>query len=369
MTRVLFVDDEPLLLRSLERTLRVQKLAWETRFVESAAAALDLLAREPVDVVITDLRMPDVDGVELLTEIQREYPRITRLVLSGQVGTEECLRVMRVAHQCLAKPCNFASLRHVVQRIAWGRSLVADADLAEAMTALSSLPTPPQLHAEVCAALKRGAGLAELARFIGRDLASSAKLIQIVNSAFFAREGKIPTVPRALTILGADVIRDLLPSVEVFRAFTGGSEAVARLEADQRHAALVAQVARAVAPPQLANDAFIAGMLHEIGEVVLVALGKHGDHAKVGAFLLAMWGIDDRIVDAVAYHREPGSVTAETAALVDALHVADIAARELDATTTDTISSDWLVRNDTSVLVRARAAAAELWTEGARCAS
>ena len=175
MTRVLFVDDEPLLLRSLERTLRVQKLGWQTRLVDSAGAALEALAAEPVDVVITDLRMPDVDGVELLTEVQRRYPGTTRLVLSGQVGTEECVRVMRVAHQCLAKPCNIATLRHVVQRIAWGRSLVGDVGLAEAMAAVSALPSPPQVHAEVCAALKRGAGLAELARLIGRDLALSAK--------------------------------------------------------------------------------------------------------------------------------------------------------------------------------------------------
>jgi len=373
MTRVMFIDDEPLVLRSLERALRVHKLPWETRFVHSADAALELLAREPFDVVITDLRMPDVDGVELLTEVRRAYPGIARLVLSGQVGTEECLRVMRVAHQCLAKPCNAAALRHVVQRIVSARNLVCDAGLAQATTALAALPSPPRLHIEVSAAVKRGAGLPELAHLISSDIALTAKLIQLVNSAFFAREGRVPTVQRALSVLGTDVIRDLLDSVEVFRASTGSGVELARLDGAQRHAAFVARLAHALAPPQVANDAFFAGMLHDVGELVLVELGTHGDHAKAGAYLLALWGIDERVALAIASHHEPGAVADDTAALVDVLHVAEIVAGEACAGATghepDSISSEWLARNDTNLLVRARAIAADLWMEGARCAS
>jgi len=364
MTRVLFVDDEPLVLRSLGRMFRVQKVPWDTQFVESAEAALDLLAREPFDVVIADLRMPDIDGVELLTRVQRTYPGIARLVLSGQVGTEECLRVMRVAHQCFAKPCNIAALRHVVQRIVGARSLVADPGLAEATAALSVLPSPAPLHAEVCAALQRSTSLAELAHLMSRDLASSAKLSQLVNSAFFAREGKVASVQRALTVLGTNVLRDVLADSAVFRPFTGSPEAAEAIERGQRHAAFVAQLARTLAPAQLADHAFVAGMLHDIGELVLVAVGKRGDHAKAGAFLLALWGIDDRIVDAIAGHHDPGAVTGEAAALVDVLHVAEIAAGEVEARAAgaapDPISPAWLARNDASLLARARAVAAEL---------
>ncbi len=364
MTRVLFVDDEPLVLRSLGRAFRIHKVPWDTQFVDSADAALDLLAREPFDIVITDLRMPDVDGVELLARVQRAHPGIARLVLSGQVGTEECLRVMRVAHQCFAKPCNIAALRHVVQRIVWARGLVGDAGLAEATGALSALPSPSPLHVEVCAAIERSAGLAELAQLISRDLASSAKLIQLVNSAFFAREGKVATVQRALTVLGTDVIRDVLVDSAVFRAFTGSCQAAEGIERGQRHAAFVAQLARTLAPSQLADHALVAGMLHDIGELVLVAVGKRGDHAKAGAFLLAMWGIDDRIVDAIAFHHDPGAVTGEAAALVDVLHVAEIAAGEVEARAAgyepEPVSTEWLARNDASLLARARSVAAEL---------
>ena len=69
--RLLFVDDEPLILRSIERALKTRKVPWHARFVESGEVALQALAREPFDVVIADLRIPDLCGVELLFEVQR----------------------------------------------------------------------------------------------------------------------------------------------------------------------------------------------------------------------------------------------------------------------------------------------------------
>jgi len=359
-TRVLFVDDEPLVLRSLDRALRTRKVPWDARFVESADAALKLLAAEPFDIVIADLRIPDVDGVELLTEVQRAYPNIARLVLSGQIGTDDCLRAMRVAHQCLAKPCNIDALRHVVQRLSWSRSLV-DGEAVKATSAVTSLPSPPRIHLEVCAALRHNAGLAELAKIIDGDVALTAKLIHIVNSAFFAQGAPVTTVQRALSLLGTDVVRGLLLSVEVFRGFEGSPEQLARIDALRKHSTFVATLARNLASKEMSGDAFVAGMLHDIGELVLASIGRDGDHARAGGFLLGLWGISDTIVDAVAYHHEPGAVADEKAVMVDILHVAEIVAGELSSSDPEVISSEWLSRNDASVLERARTLGRELW--------
>jgi len=358
-TRVLFVDDEPLVLRSLDRALRARKVPWDARFVESADAAMTLLAIEPFDVVIADLRIPDVDGVELLTEVQRAYPNIARLVLSGQVGTDDCLRAMRVAHQCMAKPCNIDTLRHVVQRLSWSRGLVDDAETVSTASKITCLPSPPRIHIAVCDALKRDAGLAELAKIIDGDVALTAKLIQMVNSAFFARGAQVTTVERALSLLGTDVIRGLLLSEEVFRGFNGDDARLERIDSLRKHSTVVAQIARTLAPTAIAGDAFVAGMLHDIGDLALVTLDKTGDHARAGGFLLGLWGIADNVVDAIAHHHEPGAIPDETAALVDVLHVAEIVAGELDAQRTgrhdaEVISSEWLARNDPGVLEKAR---------------
>ena len=365
-TRVLFVDDEPLVLRSIDRVLRARKVPWEARFVERVDLALDLLAAEPFDVVVADLRIPEADGVELLTQVQRIYPHIARLVLSGQVGTDDCLRVMQVAHQCIAKPCDVGVLRHVVQRLSWGKSLL-DEDTAVSASELTALPSPPRTYLEVTAAIQRNAGLAELSAILRTDVAATAKLLQIVNSAFFTHGARVASVERALAVLGTDVVRGLLLSVEVFRSFEGNAVDVAKLEALQAHSTFVAQLARAVAPIELAGEAFVAGMLHDLGELALLAMRREGDHARAGAFLLGLWGIADPIVDAVAFHHEPGGVPAGEAGLTDALHLAEIVAGELTAAASggqepaELVSPTWMERHDLETLERGRRIGVQLW--------
>lgn len=360
MTRVLFVDDEPLVLRSLDRALRTRKVPWEARFVETSTGALELLAREPFDVVVADLRIPEMDGVALLTEVQKSYPWIARLVLSGQVGTDDGLRATRVAHQCMAKPCNIETLRRVVGRLQHGQHLVEE-ELAAAATALTCLPSPPRLHAEVSAAIARGAGLAELAGIVETDVAITAKLVQVVNSAFFTQGVPVTTVQRALTVLGTEVVRDLLLGVEVFRAFAGTTASVARIEALAAHSQRVAQLARGLAPTALAGEAYIAGMLHDIGGLVIEALGHapRADHGRAGGFLLNLWGMAEPIVEAITYHHEPGAIV-EQPALVDLLYAAEHVVDELEGTVA-AVAPAWLARNPPERLADARRVARALW--------
>jgi len=225
----------------------------------------------------------------------------------------------------------------------------------------TSLPSPPKIHLEVCTAIRHNAGLAELAKIIDGDVALTAKLIHIVNSAFFAQGAPVTTVQRALSLLGTDVVRGLLLSVEVFRGFEGSPEQLARIDALRKHSTFVANLARTLAPREMAADMFVAGMLHDIGELVLASIDREGDHARAGGFLLGLWGISDTIVDAVAYHHEPGAVADEHAAMVDILHVAEIVAGELTSEDPEVISSEWLARNEASVLERARKVGRELW--------
>ena len=372
--RLLFVDDEPLILRSIERALKTRKVPWHARFVESGEVALQALAREPVDVVIADLRIPDLCGVELLFEVQRRYPKIARLVLSGQVGTDDCLRAMRVAHQCMAKPCNISTLIGVVQRLSWSISLVEDGDVSTLATRMSCLPSPPRVHFDVCAAISRNAGLAEIAKIIDNDLALTAKMIQIVNSAFFTQGTQVTTMQRALSVLGTDVVRDLLLGVEVFRGFDGTGLDIAKIEELMQHSKLVAQLARELAPYELASEAFVAGMLHDIGKLVLAALEVDEatvDHARAGGFLLGLWGIAEPIVDAITYHHDPAAAPADRTQLVDIVHAAAVVANELEAAAgrrdaVEVIDAAWSGRNGPAVLERARAAGAKLW-EHASC--
>jgi len=116
MTRILFVDDEPRVLDGLRRSLRAQRQRWDMHFAIGGEAALAALEQAPFDVIVSDMRMPDVDGLMLLTAARERWPRMTRLVLSGYTDMEAVLRSTSVAHQILAKPCDPAELVAVIDR-------------------------------------------------------------------------------------------------------------------------------------------------------------------------------------------------------------------------------------------------------------
>jgi CheY-like chemotaxis protein len=315
----LFVDDEPFVLRAIERLLRVRRAPIDARFVGSGADALARLAAEPFEVVVSDLSMPAMDGVTLLGEVRARHPHIARIALSGQAAAGDSVRAVKVVHQWLSKPCDVTELCANIVRVAWARDLVGDPALAARVSATQSLPSPPRLFLRVSAALAKMAPLAEIAAMIETDPALVAKLLQLVNSAFFGPPERVTSVTRAASLVGTEMLRGLLLSAELFHG-------EARAEAIAEHALLVASVARVIAPPALAADAFLAAIVHDIGELLLPpapdAPAPPTLHARAGAMLLGLWGLPTDVVTAVAFHHDPEAAPATATPLLRAMAVA-----------------------------------------------
>src|ERR1700751_643330 len=104
--RVLFVDDEAMVLSGLQRSLRPMRNEWEMAFVNSGAEALQLMEHEPFDIIVTDMRMPVMNGAQLLEEVKRRFPQCFRIILSGQADQETIMRAVDPTHQYLSKPCD-----------------------------------------------------------------------------------------------------------------------------------------------------------------------------------------------------------------------------------------------------------------------
>src|SRR5438270_12315894 len=115
-TLVLSVDDEPSLLAALRRVLFTQRDRWHMQFATCGQQALELMLAEPFDVVITDMRMPGMDGAELLREVQRLYPATARIVLSGYAEAEATSSALSLASQFLTKPCDPDVLIEAIDR-------------------------------------------------------------------------------------------------------------------------------------------------------------------------------------------------------------------------------------------------------------
>src|SRR5690348_6552763 len=186
MKRILFVDDEPKILEGLQRMLRPQRNEWEMAFAPGGEAALAMLAAENFDVIVSDMRMPGVDGAALLETVRANYPGMLRVILSGYTELEASYRAVPVAHQFLLKPCDPDALRIAIERATSLMQALNSRMLTGLVGSLQDLPSVPRAFAELRNALADPeTSLDRVVKIVEQDVAISAKVLQLVNSAFF----------------------------------------------------------------------------------------------------------------------------------------------------------------------------------------
>lgn len=114
--RILFVDDEPAVLAGLQAVLRRDSRRWDIVFAVGAAHALEELRRNPFDAVVSDFRMPGIDGATLLLLVWQECPRTARIMLTGDVDDAALFAVRPALHTLLFKPCGIGAIRDAIER-------------------------------------------------------------------------------------------------------------------------------------------------------------------------------------------------------------------------------------------------------------
>ena len=352
--RLLFVDDEPMLLQGLRRALHGMRQEWEMNFVEGGAAALEALAREPYVAVITDMRMPGMDGAELLEQVKRRYPEIVRMVLSGQSSKEAVRRSIAPAHQYMAKPCDPEELKMRLAQAFAMRDLLATPAVKAVVAGLKSIPSLPLLYDQLMAELQsEKSSLARIGKIISTDVGMTAKILQLANSAFIGLRCHVSNPEHAVSLIGIDTVRTLVLSVHVFSQYEAHSEIASHLPVLWKHSVEVASLAQRIASSEgcsksVKEETFTAGLLHDVGRLVLVAemptqyrgifdrqaaegcdrLSLETEifgctHAQVGAYLMGIWGLPDPLVHAVAFHHSPSSSGEKKVSAVLAVHAAD----------------------------------------------
>jgi len=358
MRRLLFVDDEPSILEVLRQMLRPQRYQWEMAFAPNGEAALALMEASAFDVIITDMRMPGMDGASLLCRVRDKFPQVVRIILSGQTEISTALRLVPVAHQFLAKPCDAEMLRVAVERACHLKALLHDDSIRRTVGALGDLPSLPRTYEALTAALDDpDTSLQRVARIVEQDVGISAKILQLVNSAFFGVSRSITSIQNAVGYLGIHTLKSLVLSVEIFQVFKPKRPLQGFcLEDLQHHARLSTHIAaRLPVARHLVDISIVAGMLHDVGKLILawklpdqfekllaqaanenwelykVEEHEYGfSHAEIGAYLLGLWGLPYSVVEAVALHHRPNRVPHRNFDAVSAVHVANILAHELE---------------------------------------
>jgi HD-like signal output (HDOD) protein len=295
-----------------------------------------------------------MDGTALLEAVQRKYPHVIRIVLSGHADLSAALRAVPVAHQFLAKPCDAAVLRNVIMRASNLHTLLADRALQALVTGMRDVPARPKTYTELSKLLADPTSTSrDISKLMSRDIAMTANLLKIVNSAFFGLPRRVTSIEAAINYLGTSMLRSLVLSTAVVH--TLGPRAIELgydLELNETHGLLCGNLAiQFFSDKNARDDAFAAALLQNIGELLLVADGSQDavraikqaktqavplyeaerelgvvSHAYVGAYLLGAWGLPYSIVEAVAHHHDPTSVPHDAFDIIDAVYVSGLLA-------------------------------------------
>jgi len=366
--RLLFVDDEPMVLEGLRRALWSMRNEWEMTFVANGAAALEALDRDPFDAIISDMRMPAMDGVQLLEQVKERHGELVRIVLSGQSSKEAVLRSVAPAHQFLSKPCNLQELKDRLNQAFTSRDLLRNQPLASIVARMRSIPSLPTLYNDLTDALRsENVSLGQIERIISRDVGMAAKILQLANSAFIAAHGRVSSLHEALSLIGAETVRSLTLSIHVFSQFNRNSVTGAYFPALWDHSVAVASLAHRIALAEtksktIAEESFTTGLIHDVGKIVLLAelpndyrrviqnldgtaqvfycaemkyLGS--THEQIGAYLMSVWGLPAAMVRAVEFHHHPSAIGGAEFSPLTAVHCADVIASAVDP---DLVSHD-----------------------------
>lgn len=329
---ILFVDDEQNILSGLKRMLRSMRGDFEMFFTESGDSALEILANNSIDVVISDMRMPGMDGAELLAKVKEKHPHTIRIVLSGHADEEAIMKTIGITHQYLSKPCDPDVLKGTIRRASSLHTILDDGNLKNLLSNISELPSLPELYNQINDALNDpDVTTDEIARIIEQDIAMSAKILQLVNSSFFGLFQKVETPSRAVKLLGIDMIKVLVLSLQIF---TDLKTSIDNFPTSNlwSHSMAVANCAKIIAKHEsndqdFISNCFIGGLLHDIGTLILLS-NKSSQYEEVvqlvisdllslkeaeeqifkttsytiGAYLIGLWGFNGDIVEAICFH-------------------------------------------------------------------
>jgi HD-like signal output (HDOD) protein len=356
--KILFVDDDRPLLDGLRDAFRSYRREWTMNFVESSEAAIAVIEAEPQDAIVCDLRMPGTDGAVLLSIVKERWPETIRMVLSGHAEMTLVARAATVAHRIIAKPCDARELGRFIAQACSIQELLRQVELSRRALGASDLPSVPYVYAELTRVLASGsAGAPDAARVIERDIALSAKVLQLANSAYFGRRTPVGSLSGAVAYLGVDLLRAMVLQAEAFRAFEV-TPPIRGFDVEDlhRHSLHVARLTALVIGERSGRDeAFTAGLLHDVGLLVLASQSRNdldavlreardfrrhvfqveierfgATHAEFGAHLLSLWGLPATITEPVARHHT-GALHNSPWPTVDALYLANGLIEEIEA--------------------------------------
>ena len=352
--KILLVDDEITVLKVLQMAMRAT-IECDVLTATSGDQALRIMEKEHVDVVVSDICMPGMDGATLINVVAELYPKTMRLLFTGRSTDDLGLRTAGAAHQFYLKPSDITQIATTIKSIYRLRIGLPSEGMDRIVSHIRSLPSLPDVYTELDQELKKpDVSMDDIGRILEKDIAMSAKVLQLVNSAFFGMRERVTKPSQAAILLGGQVIKSLLLGLHIFTGWSKQTIPCFTVQELWSHGLNVATGAQDLALAEgytrkQADEFYAAGLFHDIGKIIIaVNLPESSDtiqkiikekglsipqaekeslgatHAEAGAYLMALWGFSDNIVNAIAYHHQPSHFEVKGFNTVTAVHAANV---------------------------------------------
>lgn len=317
---------------------------------------ISMMAEHEFNVIVVHLNQ-DYFAMRFrcLQEVVSKYPGVIRIMLNDGLQPYQIAKASEFCHRSL----QFSSgIKELFQEVGQSLKLLHSMNkpaVRDYVGAIQRLPSLPRVYTELNEALASDiTGAAEIASIIEKDPAMSAKILQLVNSAFFALSSRVYKIKDAVVILGIRQIRDLFLVSRLFDHFPQDEKWVGfSFEHLFDRGLVVGRFARAICrdlrvSSEIADKAFLAALLQDIGMLVIASreaehytrvmqesaqlehplyaiekLRLGVTHMEVGAYMLGLWNLPPEVVEAVLYHSNPNATAGEKFTPLTAVHLAD----------------------------------------------
>ena len=325
------------MLSGLRRMLRANRREWDMHFANGGQEALSLVSKLDTKVIVSDMKMPEIDGATLLSKVSRSNPEVVRLILSGQAEKSKILEAVSVAHQYLSKPCDSDVLRSTICKICDSQQQLNNPDLQSLVTQISNIPALGENLAKLANAFDSGeSAFGDIKSIVSKDIGLAAKVMQMVSTSFFGMPQPKVSVISACDLLGFELLNQLFFEKGVSQPLECESMGKISFPDLYEHSHRVAKLAAKIARLNNCSEEMIAvagnaGLFHDIGRLILARFFPEeycqamklaeqegieldeaeqqvfgSPHTHVGSFLLNLWGISTETVSTVRSFKESG---------------------------------------------------------------
>jgi HD-like signal output (HDOD) protein/CheY-like chemotaxis protein len=348
---ILFVDDEQNILRAFKRLFMDREC--KILLANSGKEALELLKTEEIDLLVSDMKMPYMDGYELLSIAKKEYPEVARIILSGFSEKETMIRSIQnnLAMIYLLKPWQNEQLLRTINSTLKLQQILKQHNMEKIANSLvDTVNVREKLCDELLIQLDRNVELEDLVELIEKDFILSAIILRYVNSTFYGNN--IASIRQALKYFSVNELKNIILSKKLNQTIDG-DEKVRRLKNYLwKHASLRNKIThyiyRQLIGKDIPEEYKLAGLLHSVGMLVLLKIynneyvdvvheafsnhinllklekERYGlNHQEAGGYLLDWWGIPFPIVETAFYHHNPQSPEIINMEIINVVYIAD----------------------------------------------